>query len=189
MASLGPNPSVTADIGAAIPPDWSGLIPDLIVALFTGVFVGLFVLLAERSIGARARKREDIRRQQAAVAASERWMHQDLRYLTLSLLPAPSNIRRVRTEVRAANADPGESEVEAFSYLVRFLAAWEGLKSSAEDLEQHLKIATIMAEFGDPKTGILSIRLALHRVQRLPKWRAVGEHCDLHGRCLVSGTR
>lgn len=43
--------------GSVFPPDWSAMIPDLIVALATGVAVGIAILVAERMSTSKAEKR------------------------------------------------------------------------------------------------------------------------------------
>ncbi|MEV4689062.1 hypothetical protein [Microbacterium sp. LWH3-1.2] len=54
--------------------DWSSFWPDMIVAIFTGLFVAAAVIFAERQISRRAALRESADAQRRVVTEADRWM-------------------------------------------------------------------------------------------------------------------
>lgn len=125
------------------PADWSQMLPDIVVAVITGVVVGLTVLWVERS---RADSRERLEAQQRRVSVvdsvsgtiDESFIHA---YPIYTLLPDRKVLRVIRKRVAAVPPWPQPAEiVPAFVFLRAIVEQYEAIPLAVERIEARLDV-------------------------------------------------
>lgn len=149
------------------PPDWSSFWPDMLVALFTGVFVGIAVLLAERNIDARARRREVARRKTELVDRYRFDLMSPLVFDAETLLPDPVILKRLQRAMRGLPVE-GDNRVLGMRTIRRMLDSWDALKISTSKLDRDLpRYARSMVQEMPPKILRPSAREMEARIRRV----------------------
>jgi hypothetical protein len=123
--------------------DWSSFWPDMIVAVFTGVFVGLTVLVVERRLSTRAAERESARAQAQAVSRATRWMRASVTYVPRSLVPDDTDMQRVRATIEDAAIPDSEAVSPQFDVLREYVSAWDAMVVSARKVEARINAKAI----------------------------------------------
>jgi hypothetical protein len=153
-----PNPDVTAATGV----DWSSFVPDMIVAVFTGVFVGIAVLVVERWLSKRAAERDSAKAQSRAVEDCSRWMTARLSYNPDSLMPDDTDFERVRARLSGVPIAVDTKMTTQFRILREYVDAWDALAATAEKVDSQIRLITANQRF---------IRDRLHRIIDAPTQR------------------
>ncbi len=123
---------------AVWPPDWSSFLPDSLVAIFTGVVVGVVVVLYERGLSDRRAAREVTKAQQRVVEAMQPRMDDPLIYDSSSLKLADTRIRQVAEQVEMVPPGPPEYVVPGYWMLLAVLPQADELERAADRLDKVL---------------------------------------------------
>jgi hypothetical protein len=132
---------------AFLPPDFSQMFPDLIVAVVTGVVVGLVVLAAERALGRRREESAQMRVQQVAVDELFAPLRGAPAYNASSLVPMGSVFKAARRRLNAIPNLKPTVEVVGFHPLRLCCDAWETLRLQAEAVTSLTGPFTNMEDF------------------------------------------
>jgi hypothetical protein len=137
--SVDPDPSVTsADSTALFPPDWSQMVPDLVVALATGIAVGAAILLAERLMD-RNRRRAAGRDLMWQISLSTSIDHSFI-YRDSNLIPEDAGLKRLVKRVKRADIEAAlVLESGAYVFLTQIVAAYENLRTTVEAIDRALE--------------------------------------------------
>jgi hypothetical protein len=134
----------------------------MIVAVFTGVFVGIAVLIVERWLSTRTRERESAKAQSRVVEDCSRWMRARLLYNPDSLMPDDIDVQRVRARVSVIPIAVSTRMTMQFRILREYVDAWDALSATTEKVEARIKILTANPRY---------IRDALSRIIDAPPER------------------
>lgn len=153
-----------APSSAVWPPDWSSFLPDSLVAIFTGVVVGVVVVLYERGLSDRRAAREVTKAQQRVVEAMQPSMGEPLIYDSSSLKLADTRIRKLAEQVKTVPPGPPEYVVPGYWMLLALLQQASALERAVDYLDKVLttqlesdnrRIVTARGEVGHMAGGPL----------------------------------
>jgi hypothetical protein len=120
------------------PPDLSQFVPDLFVALVTGLVVGLVVLWADRILQRRHTHQENLQRMRRIVRETS--IGHPFRYDPGSLLPKDPGLRRLSNQVITVDvALAGNwTIVPGWEHLVRIAESRQAMQSAVHELDRIL---------------------------------------------------
>jgi len=111
----------------------------MIVALFTGLVVGLAIIIAERRMADRRAKREFAVRQQEVVNEAARILPKEFPYDSTSLLPHPGPLKRLQRAVNDLPIEFAGDWVVGYFSLREILRHWQDCKNLAGIVERRLQ--------------------------------------------------
>lgn len=120
------------------PVNWSSFLPDMIVAVSTGLLVGAGVLVAEIWFHRWRAAREVTAAQRAAVNQAGTLVFDRFDY-SGGFHPAAGGLRRVRKLVRAVPPGTPNEVVAGYHYLDRMIHHWTHLEAHADAIDARLQ--------------------------------------------------
>lgn len=121
------------------PPDLSQMFPDLVVALATGIFVGLIVLLVERLIDWRRERRNRFAKQSEAVDLAFDTLWKKFHYSKRTLLPDDPELAAIPALLAAVPAGKPWRTVPGYDLLVELIVARRLLEGDVREAQDWIE--------------------------------------------------